>query len=318
MASLTHVCMWDDNGWKRITAEQAAILHPGGTVSANSGLFMCELCGQYVILTDGDVRERYFKHSAYEKSKDCPDRMSGTDGVVSYASYEQHDLPIRITNVSSSYFRFEIGLIRAPINSLNKDFRVEIKPKGTSGISFLFTKERLNYNGVTYLPIGERPFEKYTLCFHNGNDNLYEFWPPEVKGVDPEGTLFEKVSGRKLPYDADVEIEKEYYLLKRGFWDSNNRPYGIRIQMVAQRRIDREIWTLYIVSASMFNEDSARFYLDLYCRLTERPVALYIVWPPFVDGNYIVKTTKNICIYWLKAMLPLSKRFHQRQDILVR
>lgn len=70
MASLTHVCMWSDNGWKRITAEQAARLHPGGTVSAHSGLFMCELCGQYVILTDGDIRIRYFKHSAYEKSKD--------------------------------------------------------------------------------------------------------------------------------------------------------------------------------------------------------------------------------------------------------
>ena len=24
MASLTHVCMWSDHGWKRITAEQAA------------------------------------------------------------------------------------------------------------------------------------------------------------------------------------------------------------------------------------------------------------------------------------------------------
>ena len=77
MASLTHVCMWSDNGWKRITAEQAARLHPGGTVSAHSGLFMCELCGQYVILTDGDIRIRYFKHSAYEISKDCPERTFG-------------------------------------------------------------------------------------------------------------------------------------------------------------------------------------------------------------------------------------------------
>lgn len=69
MASLTHVCMWSDHGWKRITAEQAARLHPGGTVSARSGLFMCELCGQYVTLTDGDINVRYFKHSAYEKVK---------------------------------------------------------------------------------------------------------------------------------------------------------------------------------------------------------------------------------------------------------
>ena len=38
MASLTHVCMWSDNGWKRITAEQAAKLHPGGTVSAQGSM----------------------------------------------------------------------------------------------------------------------------------------------------------------------------------------------------------------------------------------------------------------------------------------
>ena len=60
MASLTHVCMWSDNGWKRITAEQAARLHPGGTVSAHSGLFMCELCGQYVGLSNGKIYTRYF------------------------------------------------------------------------------------------------------------------------------------------------------------------------------------------------------------------------------------------------------------------
>lgn len=94
MASLTHVCMWSDHGWKRITAEQAARLHPGGTVPARSGLFMCELCGQYVTLTDGDINVRYFKHSAYEKSKDCPERTFGSGYTPSYSSQE-HDLPIR-------------------------------------------------------------------------------------------------------------------------------------------------------------------------------------------------------------------------------
>lgn len=151
MASLTHVCMWSDNGWKRITAEQAARLHPVGTVSAHSGLFMCELCGQYVILTDGDIRIRYFKHSAYEKSKDCPERTFGAGYSISYGSQE-HDLPIRITSVSSSSFSFEVGLIRAPISSLGKDFCIEIKPKGAFDIPYVYTKERLNYDSITYLP----------------------------------------------------------------------------------------------------------------------------------------------------------------------
>ena len=197
MPSLTHVCMWSDNGWKHITAEEAARMHPGGTVSAHSGLFMCELCGQYVTLTDGNVKVRYFKHSAYEKSKDCPERTFGAGYSIVYNSRE-HDLPIRITNVSSSSFSFEIGLIRAPISSLSKDFRIEIKPKGTSYVSYVFAKERLKCDSITYLPVGERPFENYILDFQNGNDQLHEFWPREIKGIDPEGTLFEKASGKRL------------------------------------------------------------------------------------------------------------------------
>jgi hypothetical protein len=127
--------MWSDNGWKRITAEQAAKLHPGGTVSAHSGLFMCELCGQYVSLTDGAVQTRHFRHSAHEKSKNCPERILGAGYSISYGSQE-HDLPIRITGVSSSSFRFEVGLIRAPISSLSKDL-----------CSFLRRKVTLSFRG---------------------------------------------------------------------------------------------------------------------------------------------------------------------------
>lgn len=307
MASLTHVCMWSDNGWKHITAEQAARSHPGGTVSAYSGLFMCELCGQYVILTDGDIRKRYFKHSAYEKSKDCPERTFGV-GCSIYYSSQEHDLPIRITSVSSSSFRFEIGLIRAPISSLNKDFIIELKPKGVSDVCYVFTKERLNYDSITYLPIGERPFEKYILSFQNGNDKLYEFWPKEIKGIDPEGTLFEKASGKKLSYDADVEIGKEYYLLKRGL--IHRKAYGsMRIQEIMKKRIGWETWTLHVVSASAFNEDAARFYLDFHCRLTDHPVSLQPVWPPFIEGNYIVKHNQNRMYMLVEGNVAAVKTF---------
>ena len=290
MASLTHVCMWSKNGWKRVTAEQVAKLH--GTVPANKGLFMCELCGQYVSFIDGEIQTRHFRHSAYEKSKNCPERILGPTYSISYSSQE-HDLPIRITDVSSSSFRFEIGLIRAPISSLGSDFRIEIRPKGASNNTiYVFTKERLNSESITYLPIGERPCEKYTLDLKNGNDKLREFWPYEIKGMNPEGTLFEKPSGKKLTYDADVEIEKEYYLLKQGYSDS--RSYSsIRIRKIVQKQFGWESWTLYTVSASTFCEEAARFFLDLHCRLTDHPVSLQPVWPLFIEGNYIVKHSQD-------------------------
>lgn len=307
MASLTHVCMWSDNSWKRITAEQAARLHPGGTVSAHSGLFMCELCGQYVILTDGDVRTRYFKHSASEKSKNCPERTFATGYSISYSDWE-HDLPIRITGVSETSFRFEIGLVCAPISSLSSDFCVEIRPKGMLNIRYVFAKERLNCDSITYLPIGEKPFEKYTLSFQNGNDKLHEFWPTEIDGIDSKGTLFEKNSGKKLSYDADVEIGKEYYLLKCGHIYRKSHS-GIQIQKVAQKQIDWVNWTLYVVSASEFNEDAARFYLDFHCRLTDRPVSLQPVWPLFVEGSYIVKHNQKSMYLLVEGYIAAVKTF---------
>lgn len=311
MASLTHVCMWSENGWKRVTAEQAAKLHQGGTVSAHSGLFMCELCGQYVTLTAGTKKTRHFRHCSYEKSKNCPERVFGAD-YSTYHNPQKHDLPIRITCVSSSSFRFEVGLIRVPVNLLSRNFSIEIKPKGYSDehYAYVFTKERLNCNSITYLPIGERPFEKYTLNFINGSDELREFWPIEVNGIDPEGTLFEKTSGRKLTYDADVEIEKEYYLLKRGDRKAHS---GIRIQCIAQKKFGLETWTLYVVSASAFCEEAARFFLDFHCRLTDRPISLLPVWPLFVEGDYMIKHNQDNMYVLVEGNVAAVKAFPSKE-----
>ena len=291
MSSLTHVCIWSENKWKRITADEAA-KKLSGTVSAHLRLFMCELCGQYVILTGGDKREPYFKHNKSETNKDCPERTFGSAPPLTYNNQE-HDLPIRITNVSSSSFSFEIGLIRAPTCFFNNDFRIEIKPKGVTDTGYIFTDEHINFNKITFLPIGERPFEKYTLSYKNANKELSEFWPCEIDGIDPQGTLFEKSSGIKLSYDADVEIEKKYYLLLQDECPFSKANSGIDILMIGQKIFASERWTLYEISASTFSEDVARFFLDFHCRLTDRPLSLKLVWPPFIEGKYLIKHNQN-------------------------
>ena len=73
--ALTHVVMWDNecNEWKDITIEEAKKMHPGGTVSARSGLFMCKLCHQNVTLTNEKVNSRHFRHERDNyKSLHCP------------------------------------------------------------------------------------------------------------------------------------------------------------------------------------------------------------------------------------------------------
>ena len=287
MAKLEHVCLWTGRRWERITAEEAARLHPfRGTVHASSELFMCELCGQFVLLTDGDVQVRHFRHSSKEQDKECEDRTKKTE-KANPNSPKEHDLPIRI-HVSETSFRFELGFVRVPIDSLSKNFRVEIQPEKINSQAYIYTKERLKVDGITYLPIGERPAENYSIRFLNGNEKLHEFWPKKVKGIDPAGTLFDAVSGKKLPYDADVVIGKEYYLLKRGTqWEP---PQGsVKSQEIVQKRTGGENWSLYLVSASDYDESAAKFFLQYHCRLTDHPVSMRPVWPLFVEGNYNIR-----------------------------
>ena len=287
MASLNHVCMWEGHGWKRITAEEAAKRYPYGTIHADSGLFMCELCGQYVSLTNGSIRVRYFKHSRAEDEKTCPERTFGPGAYPTYSSTD-HDLPIRIcvSGNPPSSFSLEMGLVRVPENLLEKNFKLTIYPKGEIR-SFSFTKERLNNDRIMYLPLWDHPYETYTLHFENGSNELYKFWPSMVKGINPRGTLFDKASGRMLSNDADVEIGKEYYLLQRSFLPHSSRT--VKVTQLMQQRYVGESWILASVSASEFTEDAARFFLDFHYRLTDKPISLRPIWPLFVEGESNIK-----------------------------
>lgn len=315
MASLTHVCMWSDNGWKPITADEAAALHPGGTVSAHSGLFMCELCGQYVLLTNGNYRARYFKHSPSEKSKDCPERTFGSGYMSTYIPGE-HELPIRICDITATSFRFELGLLRVPAELIGKDLKLEIRPKGIKGKTFVYLRERLNLNGITYLSIGDLPFKKYALSIQGGDNRLQSFWPTEIRGIDPEGTLFDQVTGKMLLYDADVEIGKDYYLLRQGDLNCSEPVAGIQIQNVSRKPIENLIWNLYSVSASEFSVDAARFFLEYHCRLTEHPVSFQPVWPLYVEGDYIIKCNSQQIRLLVKGNARAIKPFPKTSVIL--
>ena len=208
MASLNHVCMWSEHGWTRVTAEEAGKLHPGGTVSALSGLFMCELCGQYVTLTDGGEKVRHFRHSAHEASKSCPERTFGPLYTPSYKN-DAHELPIKLIQTSNS-FQFELGLLFIPREILQKERNRSITIKASDSIRYTYSFERLNPDSITYLPIGNVPQEKYEVI---SSDRLVTFWPRIVKGVSKNGSLFDITTGKMLPEDSDVLLQRQYHLV---------------------------------------------------------------------------------------------------------
>ena len=299
--------MWQGKGWKRITAAEAARLHPGGTVSAHSGLFMCELCGQYVILTDGNKNTRHFRHSSSEKSKDCPERTFGPSVIITYGA-EDHELPIKITNITPNSFSLEMGFVQVPKSLLPNNSRIEIRHTLYDEQPVVYTKERLFEGGITYLPIGNTPSEKYYIKVIGSTESIRHYWPAVVQGIDPEGTLFDASSGKKIVYDADVVVGKKYYLLTKG--SLYTRKSGLlEIQEVSKKRIKYDTWRIYEVLAKDYDNESAKFFLNYHCRLTEKPIALQPIWPVFVETPYIVKANSDSIFMHLKGNAPTTKTF---------
>lgn len=277
MPSLTHVSLWGEHGWKHITEEEAAAMKPRGSVSAHSGLFMCELCWQYVTFTKEGKNKRHFRHSSFEESKDCPDRTQGY-GNNAYCSPLKHGLPLRLTIENNDSFTFEIGFIQVPPKLLNTESKVEIYSEDDK---FTYSVERMSNDGITYFNVGNMPSERYSISYTN--EKLECFWPHEIEGVNPKGSIFDWQSRKLLTQDADVEVNKRYYLLTKARILPAHGTMEVR-----EEKVKAKNWRLYIVSARKFDEVSAKFFLHYKCRLTEQKASIQTIWPLYSKGPYII------------------------------
>lgn len=308
MASLTHVCIWSEKGWKRITAEEASRIHPGGTVSAHSGLFMCELCGQYVTFTHGTVQANHFRHSSSEKSKNCPERIRTSSISYTYNSKE-HELPIKLKILSDNRFELMIGFIQVPSRLMTRSLKINIFDD-YSKTPKVYLRERLENEGITYLPVGRKPCEQYKISISGGSEEIYNFWPQTVKGIAPEGTVFDGTTGKKLVYDSDVVVGNKYYLLTRGeqFFYFGSKSH-ISKRKICGMTVPWEQWCIYEIIAKDYDESAARFFLDYHCRLTDTPVSLQTVWPVFVEDPYIIKFNQSSVMTYLRGNASTTHAF---------
>ena len=180
IVKLTHVRVWQNGKFVPITEEEARILHPGGTVSACSGLFMCDLCGQYVTFTDGPIRDRYFRHESYNAiSQKCPDYNKGNTSNISFQfEPKEYELPIKLTLKKNNDFLLELGLPPLPKSDFINQSKVVIKtsygyeynlnPIDENNLRVIKNKSvyeymewRLQDKGRTFLSVGSIPSEYY-------------------------------------------------------------------------------------------------------------------------------------------------------------
>ena len=291
--ALTHVCIWKEGSWKKININEASRLFPYG-VSANSGILMCELCGQYVTLTKRGIYSSYFKHNSKEKNKECAER-SQLYAAGNIFQAEAHNLPIKISVQPSNKFSLSLGLISLPHDMRKGKANYKIGISGSENFTYLFS--RLNSYTITYLDIGTKPALKYQVNVTPKIDGIRSYWPSEILGIDPDGTLFDKATGKKLPYDADVQVGYDYLLLKRGYIHGSAQ--SVYIKEICTHTEGGQKWKVYEVRAIDLNEKAAKFFLDFHCRLTDEPVTMYPVWPLYIESPYVIyHKSKQINIYF--------------------
>lgn len=290
--ALTHVCMWKDGkGYQRVDVKEAAAIYPN-TVSANSGIFVCELCGEPVLFTksgDGpNARIRHFRHSRSEETKACEDRQTKLEVLWSkqLTSLGNHTLPVRI-KVKDGRIQFSIGFPAFP-EGCSAHCRQIFISTGVGEQTYVYSAaDRLNGAGITYLNAGEAPAETYALSYSDASENLNDYWPAEVQGVNPNGTFFEilvgdQTLGRMILPQRKVSAQKSYYFLKKG---QINHPSDMCMENVC---IDRKNgWYLYRIWNIRFAKLSARFFLKYGLFLTESAVDFYPLWPVFLQSPYV-------------------------------
>ena len=298
--ALTHVSMWTQHGWKRVTFEDVAKHHPGGTISARSGLFKCDLCGQYVTLAAGPQRS-YFKHNSKEIDKDCEERSLSVSKNIAFKP-ENHELPLRLI-VSGSRFSFELGFTPLPpqIFEKNRKRQILINAKGITEETFQYDWERINNNTTNYLYAGDNPAETYSISIVNSSDRDYQFyWPNKIDGVPNNGVLFDSVNGMKLVQNMDVCVNHPYYLLKRG-WLSDI-PQTISKNKICEKRTGFYTWFLYEITVKKATKEAAIFLYDLNrYNLTDQPASLQPIWPVFQEDPYLIRHESDSISFYLNG-----------------
>jgi hypothetical protein len=293
--------MWTRHGWKRTTIAEVSLKHPGGSVSSHSGLFMCELCHQNVALATGDKR-RYFKHSSSEADKSCPERTFNSSSSLTFNA-KDYELPIKIIT-NRNDFRFELGLLYVPEAIINCQAiqSVRIKPFHKEAFSYSF--ERLNLEGITYLPIGQMPSSEYKIF---APEALMKYWPRKVKGVDQNGSIFDYFTGKMLCRDSDTQVQKKYYLLTT---DSlrDNRVSSIRVNIACKKNYDNIVWYLYVIKALELDQEAADFFLSFHCRLTDEPLRIHPIWPVHIETPYVIKHFENYTIMHLSGGRSVTQK----------
>lgn len=298
---LTNVWTRDAHGeWVRTDAEKTDRNYLY-TVSADSHMFRCYSCFQYVTFVKGsESRVSHFRHSSSEANKDCEDRSqiyrSGT-----YASLLQANAPdlLRLL-LDGNRVVLEIGFLPASTIELKKamDANATISIQGPSGKPDIYRVDYSRFAPHTmcwlHLPLSWA--SKFSVTV-KPLGSVPMLWSINRTALSKSGDLFDCKTGRRIPEKSDVMVGKEYYFLCSQWIYLPTR----RTIQMKKIEIRNDGWNLYQLCARSYTNEAADFFFDLHLRLTTTPANIDILWPPVVEDDDMIDTNEKNLIFLISG-----------------
>lgn len=287
MATLQHVSIWNnEHGWQHITPEEAA-KEFAYSVSSDWQRFMCESCGQYATFVNG-ANTPHFKHP--RGSKDCDEK------ITSYRNYhltnpQGFSLPLKI-KINDNKIELLIGFLPIPNNIFSKleeeNVKLSIIANEKVLRQFSINESRFSLEHTTYLSVGDNIAKEYRISYPDMNSQLKVFWPIIVNGINPEGTVFDYESGKRLPQNASVIVGKTYLIIidKRKYIHSGE-------DISITKECSFKDYDVIKVVANKLSRSADDFFRYFSCRLTDNPATLTLLYPFSVNSSHVIRHTEN-------------------------
>ena len=313
--ALTDVKMWRDGiGFCSITPKEAERDYPY-SVSADSGVFICNKCQHYVLFITNSVYASHFKHNSGDEDKDCNERIRAFNQNRTIILKNSIAAPLRL-QYSHSELSIEIGfppLKQSYLESAEKEkSRIEIFFGADRLKSLLIDQVNFSTTQTIYHSIGNRIGPIYEIRGHSitGFFHLPTEWNEKIQGINGKGALFDGETRKKIPDYGDVTIGKEYLLLTKWFSGC------MSVDLHYERLMQVHGYTLYIVSALRLSKDAYDFFHQYNANLTLHPTTLIPIWPPVKEADHVIETNANT-IFFMQTGDAVSEAYPCSTAILM-
>lgn len=322
--TLKHVLTWDEarHCWSYIKAEKAAEKYRRG-VSADERLFVCELCGQSVALTQEGYHIAHFRHARAEDIKNCPERANASSTVDHRP--QDFSLPLKLVyDNQTCSIRLYLGILFPAGFSANaEEFTLQCLDEngGCSYPSATYSFTRFKGKTIAYLSVS--PAAAYRLRTTSPQLAAQLRWPEQVSGIRRKtGAVFDGVSCKHIPFDGDVEVGRDYYVLADKQSDKIRRPFLSSNDSLQLKELPfnpptyLRNFSLYQARALQNDFVAASFFMGFGLRLTDEPVKLYPLWPITVKNPYRILSDAEHVFFYVQGKNARNHLF-PRDDLLV-